>query len=70
MYAIRSYYGRAFEVTPEGEIVWEYVSPYFNPRGDGRNNIYRAYRVPYDWIPQLDRPDEIAVIPPQSYNFV
>ena len=23
--------------------------------------VYRAYRVPYDWIPQLDPPDEIEV---------
>lgn len=38
--------GRVFEVTPEGEIVWEYISPFFAPyegRGPG-NNLFRAYR--------------------------
>jgi hypothetical protein len=25
------------------------------------NMVYRAYRVPYDWIPQLDKPREVAV---------
>jgi hypothetical protein len=61
--------GRMFEVTPDGEIVWEFVSPYFNPNGNGRNNFYRAYRVPYEWIPQLARPDEIAVVPPPLETF-
>jgi hypothetical protein len=23
--------------------------------------VYRAYRVPYEWIPQLDRPEEIPI---------
>lgn len=33
-------YGRIFEVAPDGEIVWEYISPIFavNVRGDTRNN--------------------------------
>ena len=44
--------GRIFEVTTSGDIVWEYVSPYFTQNGDS-NRVYRAYRVPYDWIPQL-----------------
>ena len=26
--------------------------------------VYRAYRVPYDWIPQLDTPREASIIPP------
>ena len=34
-----------------------------------RNSIYRAYRVPYDWIPQLDRPDEHPVVPPNLREF-
>lgn len=61
--------GRLFEVTPENEIVWEYMSPYFNPNGNGRNNIYRAYRVPYEWVPQLDRPEERQVVPPELSEF-
>ncbi len=47
--------GRIFEVTIEHEIVWEYVSPY-TP-----NAVYRAYRVPYEWIPQVARPTEKAI---------
>lgn len=61
--------GRLLEVTPDNEIVWEYVVPYFNPGGDGRNNIYRAYRIPYDWIPQLDQPRERRVVPPDLSEF-
>jgi hypothetical protein len=60
--------GRIFEVTPNGEIVWEYVSPYFTQNG-GTNRVYRAYRVPYEWIPQLARPAERAVIPPNVREF-
>jgi hypothetical protein len=55
--------GRVFEVTPDGTIVWEYMSPFFT--GPRRSNaVYRAYRLPYDWIPQLERPRERAVTPP------
>ena len=52
--------GRLIEVTPDHEIVWEYISPHW---GDAlkMNMVYRAYRVPYDWVPQLDKPEEIAV---------
>jgi len=53
--------GRIFEVTRDLEIVWEYVVP--------RGVSYRAYRVPYDWIPQLDEPVEKAVIPPDPSEF-
>ncbi len=39
--------GRLFEVTPEGEIVWEYINPYFGPLGSGQaNRVFRAYRYP------------------------
>jgi arylsulfotransferase ASST len=54
--------GRLIEVTPENEIVWEYISPYYNENGK-YNLVYRAYRVPYDWIPQLKKPSEKAVDP-------
>lgn len=64
--------GRVFEVTRELEIVWEYVSPFFytrNPRFRPTELIYRAYRVPYEWIPQLSKPVEKAVIPPDNSKF-
>lgn len=45
--------GRIFEVTPDHKIVWEYVSPFC----DGNSNlIYKASRVPYDYIPQAGDP--------------
>ncbi|MDR0382669.1 MAG: aryl-sulfate sulfotransferase [Spirochaetaceae bacterium] len=57
--------GRLFEVTPSCETVWEYVNPYYSRKLGGITNmVYRAYRVPYDWIPQLDRPHEAALSPP------
>ncbi len=42
-------WGRIFEVTPSGEIVWEYVSPYWSnmPGGPSQgdcNFVFRAYR--------------------------
>ena len=61
--------GRAFEVTVDGEIVWEYLNPYFYASDNTRHNIYRAYRVPYDWVPQLDTPEERAVVPPHPSEF-
>jgi len=49
--------GRFFQVTAKGEIVWEYVSPYFsqpNPKDEfptSSNTVFRAQPVPYDWAP-------------------
>ncbi|NQV57994.1 MAG: aryl-sulfate sulfotransferase [Rhodospirillales bacterium] len=42
--------GRIFEVTPSGEIVWEYVSPWFGGpfQGGMINSVFRAYRYPAD----------------------
>jgi Arylsulfotransferase (ASST) len=52
--------GRFFQVTPQGEIVWEYVSPF---KGDApvpptpghpkaiSNWVYRIQGVPLDWVP-------------------
>ena len=54
--------GRVFEVTPDHKIVWEFVSPYkgkFVPM----NMTYRAYRVPYEWVPQVAKPVETAIEP-------
>ena len=60
--------GRAFEVTADGTIVWEYMYPLFGG-GGGSNAVYRGYRLPYDWIPQLERPNEQAVVPPDLGDF-
>lgn len=60
--------GRLFEVTSEGEIVWEYMHPVFSGARQS-NAVYRGYRVPYDWIPQLDEPDQVAVSPPARGDF-
>jgi hypothetical protein len=60
--------GRVFEVTNDGAIVWEYMNPLFaGPRSS--NDVYRAYRLPYEWIPQLARPPERAVTPPALGDF-
>ncbi|MGD9902525.1 MAG: aryl-sulfate sulfotransferase [Vicinamibacterales bacterium] len=61
--------GRIFELTPEKEIVWEYVSPYFDKDPTLTNRIFRAHRVPYDWIPQLPRPTESRVARPDNTTF-
>jgi hypothetical protein len=62
--------GRIFELTAEKEIVWEYVSPFFGEDQNVRTNrIYRAARVPYEWIPQLARPAERPVVPPDLGQF-
>jgi hypothetical protein len=38
-------FGRLFEVTSKGELVWEYVNPYFGDGPNGTNNrVFRAYR--------------------------
>jgi hypothetical protein len=34
------------------------------------NAVYRAYRLPYAWIPQLEHPSETAVTPPALEAFV
>jgi hypothetical protein len=49
--------GRLFEVTADHELVWEYISPYFD-KEQKNNMVYRSYRYPYEWIPQLDKPQE------------
>ena len=64
------------EVTPELQVVWEYISPVslishegppgLPPQKVPNTQIYRAYRVPYEYVPQLDKPQEEAVIPPDN----
>ncbi len=48
--------GRVFEVTPEGKIVWEFVSPWTGPSGRSddsppSNRLYRARKVTREWMP-------------------
>ncbi len=57
--------GRLFEVTPKGETVWEYINPFYQPK-ENFNMVYRAYRVPYDYVPQLKAPKEEAIVPPEN----
>ena len=43
--------GRFFEVTPSGEIVWEYVNPFSNvSRNIRTNQVFRAAKVPESWL--------------------
>lgn len=49
---------RLFEVTKEGEIVWEYI-----------DRTPRSYRYPYNYCPQtsaLGNPREVSVTPPKE----
>ena len=48
--------GRVFEVTAKHAIVWEYISPYWRKPPLALNLVYRAYRYPYSWVPQLTAP--------------
>ncbi len=62
--------GRLFQVTREGEIVWEYVNPYGSSGKDavtGRatynRQLYRGQPVPYEWAPAGTPHTEKAVTP-------
>ncbi len=52
---------RIFEVTPKGEVVWDYRNPYAWTADYGSAYTYRANAVPYDYIPQLKKPVEVPV---------
>ncbi|MEG6616689.1 aryl-sulfate sulfotransferase [Peptococcaceae bacterium 1198_IL3148] len=60
--------GRLIEVTADHEIVWEYISPYWG-KNFKLNMVYRAYRLPYDWVPQLGKQEEVAIEPVDVNNF-
>ena len=51
-------FARIFEVTPEKEVVWEFKSPFEH---EGAAMFYRAYRYPYEYVPQLEKPVETPV---------
>ena len=66
--------GRFFQVTPSGEIVWEYINPHFthSNTGGGRslsNAVYRAQPVPYGWVPEGTPRSENVVVPPDPQSF-
>lgn len=49
-------HGRLFEVTEEGEVVWEYINPFFAKGRYGRSNgTFRAYRYAPDHPGLRDR---------------
>lgn len=56
---------RIFEVTPEKEVVWEFISPFDMPKP----LIYRAYRYPYEYVPQVEKPLEVAIKKPDIKKF-
>lgn len=53
--------GRLIEVTREHRIAWEYLSPYWSGGAHNLALVYRAYRVPYEWVPQLPVPSPRAI---------
>ena len=61
--------GRVFEVTREHEIVWEYICPYRTAENGKMNFVYRAYRAPYEWVPQLEKPVETPIVPLDPATF-
>ena len=52
---VEGFFGRMFQVTPDGQVVWEYVSPYFYPGPDGvlDNSVFRATHYQPHEIPFL-----------------
>ncbi|MDR3161078.1 MAG: aryl-sulfate sulfotransferase [Spirochaetaceae bacterium] len=61
--------GRLFEVTPSYQTVWEYINPYYSRKLGGiLNMVYRTYRLPYEWIPQLEPPREASILPESLFS--
>jgi len=60
--------GRLIEVTADHELVWEYISPYWG-KSFNMNMVYRAYRYPYDYIPQAEVPEQIEIAPVDVKDF-
>lgn len=68
--------GRLFQVTKDGDIVWEYVNPYpkvgkntLTGRSTVNYQLYRGQPVPYDWVPAGTPHSEKAVTPPELVNY-
>ena len=56
------------EVTHEHKLAWEYISPYYGMENLG-NFVYRAYRVPYEWVRHSDTSKEPPVEPVDVSRF-
>jgi len=68
--------GRFFQVTTDGEIVWEYVNPYPRRGKDAETgkptanySVYRAQPIPLEWAPAGTPHSEIVVTPPDNAAF-
>jgi hypothetical protein len=72
--------GRLFQVTPKGQVVWEYVNPYFGRQTTGSatdknlkeittNWVYRAQPIPYDWVPGGTPHSEAGIDPVDVASF-
>ena len=49
-------FGRLFEITTDGELVWEFVNPYFGEDRNGPSNrVFRAYRYSAEDSPEPRR---------------
>ena len=57
--------------TMDNKVVWEYISPHNLAEREGLffSDVFRGYRYPYDWVPQLDKPRERAVRPLPNGQF-
>ena len=58
--------GRFFQITPHGDVVWEYVVPFVSQDTVGGKPFsssltYRAQAVPYDWVPEGTPHSELPV---------
>ena len=60
--------GRLLEITNDHEIVWEYISPYWG-KFMPINMVYRAYRYPYEYVPQVAKPEEVAIKPIDNNDY-
>lgn len=64
-------WGRIFQVTPKGRIVWEYVSP-FTGKIPGTfaetaiRWVYRAQPVPYSWVPRGVKQSQLQPVRPPA----
>ena len=62
--------GRLFQVTRDGDIVWEYVNPFprlgkdpASGKATVNRQLYRAQPVPLDWVPVGTPHTETALAP-------
>jgi hypothetical protein len=59
-----------FSYERDYKTVWEYINPYYYAALGGiLNMVYRAYRIPYDWIPQVPVVKEESIQGPDIRTF-